>query len=357
MYLGSPWSVYRAESEEFGAGITTGEVDSSSEEVAFEVTETEESTTEEVESDDEPEELSPEAEAMDLRDWFKSQGHEFGDDDDPEQVLTGLIEKSKRADELQRQNQSMEEQFRQWQPQQPVPQQQPMVLPPAAQRMQPNLLNHWDQPPEYDERWLNQIVRDDKGGLTVVPGADPSIIHKARAYSEWESRAQRLVNQHPHQFVGEIVLTNPVIQNAIQQQIQREVAAAVNPIRQREEAETLLSEIRDDLKDADFVRDYSNALQMVFKNGITDQKKQHEMSKTMATQLRAERAAMQKKLAPSEAKAKQIVLSNKQGAKRTPPASGSIPKAERPRAPIQSDGLNLTDVMLQALRKQSGGLD
>lgn len=58
------------------------------------------------------------------------------------------------------------------------------------------------QPPEYNQAWLQQITRDEKGNIVPVPGAPPDVVMKIQQYEQFRrDQAEKLLS-NPFEFMA-----------------------------------------------------------------------------------------------------------------------------------------------------------
>lgn len=101
---------------------------------------------------------------------------------------------------------------RQLAPQAPAIQQYLQAQKPAAAATRPA----WE-PPEFDERWLSQIKRDETTGIiTALPGVNPIIAEKVQAYADWKTAYDR----NPAAVISQMVdhRAQEIAQKAISEQ-------------------------------------------------------------------------------------------------------------------------------------------
>lgn len=142
---------------------------------------------------------APAAPAQTVRDYARSLGYQgterFADDASFLQHLTQQNQQlSQLAPHAQRYLQHAQA-FEQWQSQQAAQQ-------PAAPANQPPKL--WN-PPEWRPEWNALLTRDSTGNVSVVPGADPSILSKYQAYSTYQRTWATKFLENPEQMIGSMV--------------------------------------------------------------------------------------------------------------------------------------------------------
>lgn len=54
--------------------------------------------------------------------------------------------------------------------------------------------------PEYDPSWRNQLTRDDKGNVVLMPGAQPDLLTKIQAYADWQAKEEQRFFSDPSAY-------------------------------------------------------------------------------------------------------------------------------------------------------------
>jgi hypothetical protein len=145
-----------------------------------------------------------------IRDAARTFGYDLSNHQDDASALAHLIQEAQRARQanvyarLGEQLAPQANQIREYLQQRQQPQQQ---APPA-----------W-QPPEFDERWMSLVQRDEGTGVFYAkPGVDPAIAQKVNAYAEWQSKFQR----NPAEVIEPMVATRAqeIAQNLVREQFE-----------------------------------------------------------------------------------------------------------------------------------------
>lgn len=165
----------------------------------------------------------------------------------------------------------------------------------AAQRDQASAQRQqlW-QPPEYNPRWLEQLERDQQTGeVKVKPGADPTVLSKIRAYTDWKAEQEQKFWSDPYQFVL------PGIQPQVEQLVEQRVQAAIAQMQERQAVNAIVQQSQAYLYARDSQgnvlqdstgrpvfspqgQEYMNYVAMLAKGGVSDVNLQHQLAMKLA---------------------------------------------------------------------------
>lgn len=95
--------------------------------------------------------------------------------------------------------------------------------------------------PEWNPAWVNQLTQDEHGKVALVPGADPTILTKIRAYQDWKEKEQTAFLNDPHAYVW----------GGIQDQVQSIVAQQTQQALQRHQEDQFVADF--DRQNADWL--------------------------------------------------------------------------------------------------------
>jgi len=75
------------------------------------------------------------------------------------------------------------------------------VAPAAGQPNDPWWKKSW-QPPEYNQAWLQQVVKDANGNLMPAPGAPPDVVMKIQQYEQFRREQAEKLLSNPFEFMA-----------------------------------------------------------------------------------------------------------------------------------------------------------